>query len=74
VTRAADEDEQAQEDGAEARAETRVVVSRALPDGEAVREEMVVARALRALEEFLNETQACEAVGGCFGSGVDFGV
>lgn len=74
MSRAADEDEQASKHGAEAGAESRVVVTGALPDREAVGEEMVVARALRALEEFLDEAEAGEAVGGGFGGGVDFGV
>lgn len=59
---AADEDEKSEKNGAKAGAETRVVVSSALPDGEAIREEMIVARALRALEEFLYETETRKAV------------
>lgn len=69
-----DEDKQTQKHGAKTGAETRIVVSGALPDGEAIREEMVIPCALRSFEEFLDETQAREAVRGCFGGGVDFGI
>lgn len=74
MSRAADEDKQTREHGAETGAEARVVVTCALPDREAVGEEMVVARALGALEEFLDEAEAGEAVRGGFGGGVDFRV
>jgi len=72
VHAAADEDEEAEQDAPQARAEALVVVPRAAPGGEAVVQEMVVAGALGAAQDVDDEGEALEAGGGGFHEGLDF--
>jgi len=74
VARAADEDEQAQQHRAEPRPEARIVIARALPLREAVREEVVVPRPAGALEHLLDELDARPAVAGGLVRRLDLGL
>ena len=71
VSRASDEYEEAEEDGAEARAEPCVVVSCALPGWKSMVEEMVVTCSSFSQEDLIHQPEPGIAVAGFFGVGFD---
>lgn len=71
VDTTAEEDEETDHDGAEARAESLVVVSSTTPFGETVTEEVVVALALRATKDVGHYAETSKASRGLLAEGID---
>lgn len=72
MRRAAEDQEQTQQHGAQTRAEPIVVVTSSLPERETVLQEVIVALATGPLEDVGNEVQARGAGIGFLDGGVDF--
>jgi hypothetical protein len=67
-----EDQEQAQQHGAQTRTESIIVVTGSLPEGETVLQEVIIALAAGTLEHVGDEVQACGAGIGVLDGGVDF--
>lgn len=70
---AAAKDEEADQDGPEARPEARVVVACASPGWETIAEEMVISFSSRALQDIGNDAESRVAIAGCLDCFLDLG-